>query len=855
MSDFLQGKGIKFSVCFVNKDKNASNKWLEYHTVFGNVLGWEYDRKHFRLGYRFPKEETTDQTWTHLENIRKHYQKHTAYWNKTLQDRQNAGLQYELAYYVDTRFIAILDIDDDLYLHKYPYLNELLQTAPYFLSVSKSLPKIFVIIKMPPQGKFNIHLDTEGKGMELHIGQASFAPFEGHVSNTDKTIPEFDYQELRDKIGLQPMVEKPAVIREPTPDSGDEEDDPMEIDENDSFDAPPSKYMVEKFLNSLPQIMCDLYTQGWGNICYALKAWEIDMGKKDIGRTVLHKWSARSTKYEEAKVDERWFKQAPMEKYLPFFKNLDRQYNLRIFRSKTAKEGMTHAAVARMFCETDIASRYRFCNTSFSWWYCHPTTNRWRNYGKDLCFIYQDIQTSLKGKVSDEVMLKLETTSFVRDCIPQIKPKLMIENMLELLDRPHLHAYTNGVFDMHTIQVNPETDKLEGFRTIEPHDYIFKHTNYDFPTIGDYSQEMQVWRQFFQDIYDTPEVAKYTLEVLSSCLAGKFIRDDAIFILTGKGGNGKSIIEDIISKTFGQYFVKLMVSSITKPAKGQCEFSDLASTRGSKIVFTTEPNSSDKLQNDVLKKMSGDSIMKERAFHQAADTFTINFQLFILANDLPRPADETDTGLQRRLRCMYHPYMFKPQVEYDAIVASLDENIKQATTDADRKELQKQKAQYKVGDLSFKTEKQDRKYVFAMNELLLRTFCAVKKAGDIILPEKVKEDAKDYQKDNDIKSFLDMCYDYGNAEVEDLPYAEWICGSVLQGHYNAIKKDNNWASYCNKKFGSILRTILGEENHRKAQKSCYRLKPKDVEDDTEDHTEDNHQRMLKACEGHPIPLS
>ena len=66
--------------------------------------------------------------------------------------------------------------------------------------------------------------------------------------------------------------------------------------------------------------------------------------------------------------------------------------------------------------------------------------------------------------------------------------------------------------------------------------------------------------------------------MLANCLTGKKF-EDIVFTQTGRGQNGKSILQQLIKSTFGEYFYEIPSSYLTKQNKmeaGKAEASKIS---------------------------------------------------------------------------------------------------------------------------------------------------------------------------------------------------------------------------------------------------------------------------------------
>jgi phage/plasmid-associated DNA primase len=115
-------------------------------------------------------------------------------------------------------------------------------------------------------------------------------------------------------------------------------------------------------------------------------------------------------------------------------------------------------------------------------------------------------------------------------------------------------GFDNGVFDTR--------DKT--FRDGKPSDFITKSVGYDFPTDDKgYKQDIDT---FLEQVFPDPHLRTYVLKQQAQALSGQK-SEDCVYTHTGRGGNGKSIEQALLKSLFGDYFLEIPSSMLTKVNK------------------------------------------------------------------------------------------------------------------------------------------------------------------------------------------------------------------------------------------------------------------------------------------------
>ena len=99
------------------------------------------------------------------------------------------------------------------------------------------------------------------------------------------------------------------------------------------------------------------------------------------------------------------------------------------------------------------------------------------------------------------------------------------------------------------------------FREGQRDDYITKCTGYDFPTADDYGHKKDI-EDFLMKVFPDKEVRDFVVQTQAQSLCGRKT-EDKVYTHTGRGGNGKSILIEIIKNAFGDYFLNIPVTLLT----------------------------------------------------------------------------------------------------------------------------------------------------------------------------------------------------------------------------------------------------------------------------------------------------
>lgn len=145
-------------------------------------------------------------------------------------------------------------------------------------------------------------------------------------------------------------------------------------------------------------------------------------------------------------------------------------------------------------------------------------------------------------------------------------------------------------------------------------------------------------------IFDNAEGGlDFLLDVAAATLAGKKIIGDKIVILYGPTGSGKSTFVDLLASTLGmrdEGYASVISHSLVVGTGLNNDSYSLAKTRGSRMYTLDELPQGKPLKEDMLKTLSGSTVLAVRQIHKAEETIRNNGTLWIATNEPPITADD-----------------------------------------------------------------------------------------------------------------------------------------------------------------------------------------------------------------------
>jgi P4 family phage/plasmid primase-like protien len=234
------------------------------------------------------------------------------------------------------------------------------------------------------------------------------------------------------------------------------------------------------------------------------------------------------------------------------------------------------------------------------------------------------------------------------------------DKFYEKLDaNPMLLHFTNGVFDFNE----------NCFRPGKPEDYISLSTKINYIPLGEDNKKVIVKPynietgekaitmdetltqidDFMAKLFPNESLRKYMWEHLASTLLGS-TKNQTFNIYTGAGSNGKSMLVDLMTKCLGELKGTVPITLITQKRTSIGSASpELAKLKGKRLAVMQEPQKKEKINEGILKELTGGDIIQGRALYQDSVEFLPQFKLAVCTNSL-FDITANDNGTWRRIR-------------------------------------------------------------------------------------------------------------------------------------------------------------------------------------------------------------
>lgn len=183
------------------------------------------------------------------------------------------------------------------------------------------------------------------------------------------------------------------------------------------------------------------------------------------------------------------------------------------------------------------------------------------------------------------------------------------------------------------------------------------------------------WLNFLADIFNGDrELIRYVQKALGYSLSG-LTNEQCMFFLVGNGRNGKSTFLEIVRKILGDYAVNIQPESIMIRQNNGAN-SDIARLKGARFVTCAEPAEGMRLNEGLVKQLTGDDMITARKLYGNEFEFRPEFKLWIATNHKPTIRG-TDLGIWRRI----HIIPFAVTIPEDKVDKNLGDKLTEELPD------------------------------------------------------------------------------------------------------------------------------------------------------------------------------
>ena len=317
----------------------------------------------------------------------------------------------------------------------------------------------------------------------------------------------------------------------------------------------------------------------------------------------------------------------------------------------------------------------RYCYTDRRW-LCYQD-GRWNYDTKGGVFVWADkVLESMKSELS--AWAEHEGGAMFEDYKKHMKKTRSNNSKRAMVkEMEHLVAVSPAELDADRTLVNARNGviNLNDF-TVSEHKSDFLMTRMLGTSIPENPKKPEKWLAFLDQIFSSDkELIRYIQKALGYSLSGD-TSEQCAFFLYGTGRNGKSTFLEVVRKIMGDYATNIQPESIMVKASTNTANSDIARLKGARLVTSVEPNEGMRLNEGLIKQLTGDDMITARKLYGDEFEFRPEFKLWMATNHKPTIRG-TDLGIWRRI----HIIPFSVTIPEQAVDRKLPHKLEEELPD------------------------------------------------------------------------------------------------------------------------------------------------------------------------------
>jgi len=261
-----------------------------------------------------------------------------------------------------------------------------------------------------------------------------------------------------------------------------------------------------------------------------------------------------------------------------------------------------------------------------------------------------------KLKICSKLHERVGDSTFIEKTIKQLTNLYLDDNLEKKLNNKNLLSFNNILYDY----------TLNEYRLIKKTDFITLTCGYDikYKTIADkiipninISHENNI-KKIINSIFEDDEINNFWMVSTALSLFGN--KHEKFYIHSGKGGNGKGLLQRLLLNCLGQYYKQVsnnfLMGSISKGGAD----TEMSQCVGIRYLSISEPDDSDNKKFNIsnLKLYSGGDVISTRGLYKDTFQFIPQFTIHLACNDIPKMS-AYDGGVKRRTNIIVYPLEFK----------------------------------------------------------------------------------------------------------------------------------------------------------------------------------------------------
>jgi putative DNA primase/helicase len=325
-------------------------------------------------------------------------------------------------------------------------------------------------------------------------------------------------------------------------------------------------------------------------------------------------------------------------------------------------KGFNHTDVAE-FAKSYLLSKFRYVTEERGWRYYFE--GRWmRDTEKAIDRAAQRVARVVKARADEflekakqgtdkeEISAAKAVANFGSSLLSNRGTKDLVETFARIsgvavsanaFDRNlNLLVLANGTFDLETMELREHRSE----------DMLTKRIDVAYDADATAPMWMKAWGEIMPD----SQLAEYVQTGVGMTAWGS-TREAAFFLLHGDSGCGKSLFLSVMEAATGEYAATATASALRTSRYSEKTTTDLHALKGARFVSTSETSEATRLDEELIKRITGGDRITSRALYQDNVTWRPTFTMWMATNHLPQISAE-DNAIWRRVKPIHFPVSF-----------------------------------------------------------------------------------------------------------------------------------------------------------------------------------------------------
>ena len=329
-------------------------------------------------------------------------------------------------------------------------------------------------------------------------------------------------------------------------------------------------------------------------------------------------------------------------------------------------------------CIAVLGGEIKYISEREHWFVYNPETGLWNtNKADSKALLFQKVKSVLEehyfhlaqqddyiAHKMNKLLKSIQSGDMVKKVIERMEMRIETHaSEKEFNAKPLLIPLRNGVYDL-TIEkdcVDPDSLRRK-FRPYKPTDYITHafNANYDPEAVGDYwIQALEQWCWDPETDAPDTELIEYLWYAFGYTFTGE-TNNQAMFVVYGPGGNGKSTLLSVIVEIMDNHATTMLKNLFAVDKYSAEPARQLEPLRNKRLVVHPELPSETQLDIEKIKILVGPDFVQGRELYREPNKMKPTWKIWCTTNDIP---ELPDPAAWRRIRFIPFRKVFDPNVK------------------------------------------------------------------------------------------------------------------------------------------------------------------------------------------------